>query len=79
MHRRIRENVNQGIELGRKLYSQGQVEQALAVWNKLRDLDPDNENLLSHIDRAERVLEKVKKLREEQKPAAATQPDSSSK
>lgn len=67
MHRRIRENVNQGIELGRKLYSQGQVEQALAVWNKLRDLDPDNENLLSHIDRAERVLEKIKKLRKEQK------------
>lgn len=67
MNLRIRENVNQGVELGRKLYSQGQVEQALAVWNKLRDLDPDNEYLLSHIDRAERVLEKLKKLRKEQK------------
>lgn len=68
MNHRIRDNVNQGIELGRKLYSQGQVEQALAVWNKLREIDPDNENLLSHIERAERVLEKVKQLREEQKP-----------
>ena len=67
MHHRIRANVNQGIELGRKLYSQGQVEQALAVWNKLRELDPDNENLLSHIDRAEHVLQKIKKLRKEQK------------
>lgn len=79
MTRRIRENVNQGIELGRKLYSQGQVEQALAVWNKLRDLDPDNENLLSHIDRAERVLEKIRKLRKEQKPEGTSQPASSNK
>lgn len=71
MDRRIHENVSQGIELGRKLYSQGQVEQALAVWNKLRDIDPDNENLLSHIDRAERVLEKIKQLRKEQQPQTA--------
>jgi tetratricopeptide (TPR) repeat protein len=77
MTRRIRENVNQGIELGRKLYSQGQVEQALAIWNKLRDLDPDNENLLSHIDRAEHVLEKIKQLRKEQKSETApASPDS---
>ncbi len=77
MHRRIRENVNQGIELGRKLYSQGQVEQALAVWNKLRDLDPDNENLLSHIDRAERVLEKIKRLRKEQKQESSSPSENS--
>jgi tetratricopeptide (TPR) repeat protein len=77
MNHRIRDNVNQGIELGRKLYSQGQVEQALAVWNKLRELDPDNENLLSHIDRAERVLEKIKQLRKEQHPETpVVKPDS---
>lgn len=77
MSHRIRDNVNQGIELGRKLYSQGQVEQALAVWNKLRELDPDNENLLSHIDRAEHVLEKIKQLRKEQAPETpASTPDS---
>jgi hypothetical protein len=72
--RRVRDNVSQGIELGRKLYSQGQVEQALAVWNKLRELDPDNENLLSHIDRAERVLEKIQQLRKEQAPATTESP-----
>ena len=74
MNRTIRDNVNQGIELGRKLYSQGQVEQALAVWNKLRDLDPDNENLLSHIERAERVLDKIKQLRKEQNSETTTPP-----
>lgn len=68
MNHRIRENINQGIELGRKLYSQGQVEQALAIWNKLLELDPDNENLLSHIERAERVLDKINQLRKEQTP-----------
>lgn len=73
MEHRIRENVRQGIELGRKLYSQGQVEQALAVWNKLRDLEPDNENLLSHIDRAERVMQKIRQLREEQKQGNGVQ------
>lgn len=72
MNRRIHENVSQGIELGRKLYSQGQVEQALAVWNKLRDIDPDNEDLLNHIDRAERVLEKIKQLRQEQTRDSST-------
>lgn len=78
MERRIHENVRQGIELGRKLYSQGQVEQALAVWNKLRDLDPDNENLLSHIDRAERVMQKIRQLRKEQTQGNPVQSGTSS-
>jgi len=74
MNQRIHENVRQGIELGRKLYSQGQVDQALAVWKKLRDIDPDNENLLSHIERAERVLDKIKQLRKEQTSTTGSQP-----
>ena len=78
MNHRIHDNVNQGIELGRKLYSQGEVEQALAVWNKLRELDPDNEYLLNHIERAEHVLEKVSDLRKQQKQEPAPQqPDTS--
>lgn len=63
MDNRIQSNVSEGIELGRKLYSQGEVERALAVWYDLRELAPDNEHLISHIDRAERVLKKVKRLR----------------
>ena len=79
MNHRIHDNVNQGIELGRKLYTQGEVEQALAVWNKLRELDPDNEYLLSHIERAEHVLDKVKKLRQQQKPEALPEKTDSAK
>lgn len=63
LDRRIEQNVAEGIEVGRKLYSQGEVEQALAIWNELMKLAPDNEYLISHIERAKRVLEKLQKLR----------------
>lgn len=63
---RIKENVKQGIKLGRKLYSQGKIEQALAVWNDLRELDPDNEYLISHIERAQRVIDKLDKLKKQE-------------
>jgi tetratricopeptide (TPR) repeat protein len=63
LDKRINKNVNDGIEVGRKLYSQGQIEQALAIWNELLALAPNNEYLVSHIERAKRVQEKLLKLR----------------
>lgn len=62
---RVKNNVLQGIELGRKLYSQGEVKQALAVWNNIRELDPNNQHLINYIKRAERVLKKLQKLQKE--------------
>jgi len=75
LDKRINQNVTQGIEVGRKLYSQGEIEQALAIWNDLTKLAPDNEYLNSHIDRAKRVLEKLNRLKQKGttvKPPAAT-------
>lgn len=63
LDKRISSNVDDGIEVGRKLYSQGQIEQALAIWNELLALAPNNEYLISHIERAKRVQEKLLKLR----------------
>ena len=63
LDKRINKNVDDGIEVGRKLYSQGQIEQALAIWNELLALAPNNEYLVSHIERAKRVQEKLLKLR----------------
>jgi len=60
---RISNNVKQGIEMGRKLYSQGDIERALAIWNNARELDPDNEQLDNHIERAQHVLNKLKFLK----------------
>jgi len=62
---RIQKNVHQGIELGRKLYSQGEIKQAVAVWNDIRDLDPNNQSLINHINRAERVLHKLEQLQKQ--------------
>ena len=63
---RIKENVAQSIEIGRKLYSQGKVEQALAIWNDTRELAPYNEYLISHIDRAQRVIDNLDKLKKQE-------------
>lgn len=60
---RIGNNVKQGIEMGRKLYSQGDIERALAIWNSVRELDPNNEQLDNHIERAQHVLNKLKFLK----------------
>ena len=79
LNARIKSNVTQGIELGRKLYSQGEIKQALAVWNKVRELDEDNQYLISYIKRAERVLKKLDKLQREGttiKPPAPKEPNS---
>jgi tetratricopeptide (TPR) repeat protein len=76
---RIRKNVTQGIELGRKLYSQGEIKQALAVWNDVRELDPKNQHLISYINRAERVLNKLEQLQKENttvKPPENKEPNS---
>jgi len=63
---RIKENVAQAIEIGRKLYSQGKIEQALAIWNDTRELAPYHEYLISHIDRAQRVIDNLDKLKKQE-------------
>ena len=70
LNSRIDSNVKQGIEVGRKLYSQGEIERALAVWNKLREIDPNNDYLISHIERAERVMKKLGELRQQDPPVS---------
>jgi tetratricopeptide (TPR) repeat protein len=64
--RAIADTVEHGMEAGRRLYSQGRFEQALATWRFLSELDPENEELKAHIARAERVLAKLRTLNEKQ-------------
>jgi tetratricopeptide (TPR) repeat protein len=70
LNSRIKASVKQGIKLGRKLYSQGQIEQAVAVWNDVLELDPKNEYLKSHIERAERVIVNLDKLKKQESTIA---------
>jgi len=60
---RIKDNVTTRIETGRKFYSQGDIKLALATWNKVLELDAGNEYLLSHIERAQKVMDKLVELR----------------
>jgi tetratricopeptide (TPR) repeat protein len=48
------------------LYSEGNVQQALSLWQEILPLDPDNPDLQLNISRAQRVLENLRALREKQ-------------
>lgn len=71
LNKRYREGIDQKIAAGRRLYSGGKIQEALDVWNSLLEIDPGNQKLQAHIDRAERVLKKLQRLSSE---GAAVQP-----
>lgn len=52
------------IEEGTQAYSRQQYDQAMKKWEEARVLDPENEQLKAHIERASRVLEKLKSLKQ---------------
>lgn len=54
--------VQLGLKQGQALYSQGFLAQALNVWRQTSALDPENPELIAHIARVERFLNKLKKL-----------------
>lgn len=54
--------IEQRIATGQQLYSAGKIQEALAIWHELNNIDPDNSKLQSYIDRAERVLDKLQTL-----------------
>lgn len=60
----VTEAVNKHIESGIAWYSDGKYEQALIVWQQAQQLDPGNERIRAHIERVERVLEKLRTLQE---------------
>ncbi|GAB4288425.1 MAG: hypothetical protein Kow0096_00800 [Thiohalomonadaceae bacterium] len=60
----VAEVVNHHTEQGIALYSRGKYEQALAAWRKAQQLDPANARVTTHIERAERVLDKLRALQE---------------
>ena len=46
----------------RKLYSVGEIEEALDIWLKLKEIAPNYPKLSSHIQRATKILKKLKRL-----------------
>ncbi len=62
----IYKEVKAGIEEGRKQYTMGHIQEALAIWTPLLRLDPDNKQLNEHIDRAQRVLDNLREIEQRQ-------------
>jgi tetratricopeptide (TPR) repeat protein len=60
----IHQQVNENIELGVAHYSQGNYLHAISAWQEVLALEPNNSEATAHIARAERVLKKLERLRQ---------------
>ena len=58
--------VSEEIERGRRAYTLGQIEEALAIWQPLLRYSPDNKRLNEHIDRASRVIDNLREIEQRQ-------------
>jgi tetratricopeptide (TPR) repeat protein len=60
------EEVERLFNSGVTAYSRGQYEEAAKLWRKVLELDPEHKQAQESLDRAQRVLEKLEKLKEKQ-------------
>lgn len=67
LNKKYRQRIKEGIDAGRKLYSNGKIEESLKVWNALLVIDSQNEKLREHINRANRVVENLARISENNK------------
>ncbi len=66
LRKKIKYRVDVGLKKGKKLYSQGKIKQALAIWRSLKKIAPQHNELDGLINRAkivERNLRELKKQR----------------
>jgi tetratricopeptide (TPR) repeat protein len=60
--------VKRQMDEGNSLYGRGKFQEAMTTWSRVLDLEPENEQARASIERASRVVEKLKQLREQQAP-----------
>ena len=65
LDRDIRTQVNKELELGTRHYSRSEYKEAVSAWNKVLTLEPDNTEAANRIERANRILEKLRQLSQE--------------
>ncbi|TDY01551.1 hypothetical protein [Thiohalophilus thiocyanatoxydans] len=66
LDRHLKAGIEQRMESARRLYSNGKIEHALQIWESLQTIAPDNQKLNGYIDRAHRVLKKLRQLQEKE-------------
>jgi len=59
----VNRKVNQLVHIGNKLYSKGRIEQARRSWKRALKLDPKNSQIKSSVERATRVLSKLREIK----------------
>lgn len=62
----INEQVSKNITSGKELYSQNKIDEALIEWKKAQQLEPDNDEIIQLINRAEKVSKKIERLEHSQ-------------
>ncbi len=62
LKKHLANGVKENFQAARKLYSEGKTQEALSIWLDLKELDPNHPKLDSHIERAQKVLIKLKEL-----------------
>ena len=60
------EEMERLFDSGVTAYSRGQFEQAATLWRKVLELEPEHKQAQESLDRAQRVLEKLKELKDKQ-------------
>lgn len=66
----IKTGLAQRMEAGRRMYSNGQIQEALSIWIPLKSIAPENTKLNDHIERAKRVVNKLETLSNTPSPIA---------
>jgi len=66
LNKKVREQASIKITLGRELYSKKKISDALIVWQQALLLEPDNEELIQLVSRAEKVSKKIQSLEKTQ-------------
>jgi hypothetical protein len=64
----ISAKVDELLERGNTLYRRERIEEAREVWRSALQIDPGNPRVRSNIDRADRVLERVRQLQQQAQP-----------
>jgi tetratricopeptide (TPR) repeat protein len=62
-------------ELAGRLYTDGELDAAIQVWEALLSISPDHAETLERLDRAKRVRDKLNQFREQQQPESAGEGD----
>lgn len=62
----INSEINKHHDIGATLYSQGKFTEAITHWRHILRLDPNDTNAKLHLDRAERVLSRLRQLKRQQ-------------